>query len=118
MMIFFVILYTLATLLLSASITGTVLSYKIPVTMNFVLSSLIGLGGIFAGGILAVQSLSHFLVYGAAVALFMVILTTIGKAKFWSGMISSIMSFFFWPQYIVFTIFTILHVRTYMEKDG
>lgn len=118
MMIFFMILYTLATLLLSASIAGTALSYKIPVTMNFILSSLIGLGGIFAGGILAVQSLSHFFIYGALVAFFMVVLTTVGKAKFWNGMISSIMSFFFWPQFICFVIFTVLHVRTYMEKDG
>lgn len=117
-MIIFLVLYVLATLLLGASIVGVTQAYKIKVDTNFILASLIGLGGIFACSLLALQSIIHYFIYGAIMAAFMVFLTTIGKAKPVQGMVSCILSFFFWPQYIVFTIFTILNIKTYMDKDG
>jgi hypothetical protein len=118
MITFFLIMHLLATILLGISIAGTAKAYKIPVNLNFILSSLIGLGGIFACTLLIKYSLLHYFIYGAITAAFMTVLMITGKAKPTSGAISCVLSFFFFPEYICFTLFTILNINADTRKDN
>src|SRR5277367_4384949 len=110
-MTFLIILQAIATLIMILSMVGVIRAYKIKITLNLILTSLIGLIAIIAAVKLATLSLPHFLIYGGLTAAFMVFLTTVGKAKPVSGMISCLLSFIFWPQFIAYTIFVILNAQ-------
>jgi hypothetical protein len=112
-----ILLHIIATLLLLFATVGSIQVYKIKITTNLILSSLIGLCAIISCIKLATISLFFYFLYGGLTSAFMLVLTLASKTFSIGAIMSCLLAIIFWPQFICFTIFTILNAKSFLDKE-
>lgn len=116
MLIALAILNILATIGLILALFGMANAHKIKIDLNFLATVLIAMLFISCAIFLSFHSFMYYAIYGCVAVVVNIFFILLGDGVASASILSLILTFLCWPQFICFVIFLLIHTEIF-END-